>query len=79
LFHQLLTQPPVPLGQARRDLRFPRPVETAVMRGLSREPAKRQPSVVVFAQELSAAANLPVGATRSGLLGSIKGLFSGGR
>ncbi len=79
LFHQLLTQPPVPLGQARRDLRFPRPIEAAVMKGLSREPAKRQPSVGAFAQDLSAAASQPEGAARSGLLGSIKGLFSGGR
>ncbi len=79
LFHQLLTQPPVPLGQARRDLRFPRPIEAAVMKGLSREPAKRQPSVGAFAQDLSAAASQPEGAARGGLLGSIKGLFSGGR
>ena len=79
LFHQLLTQPPVPLGQARRDLHFPRAVETAVMRGLSREPAKRQPSVRAFAQELSGAASQPESADRGGLLGSLKGLFSGGR
>ena len=79
LFHQLLTQPPVPLGQARRDLHFSRPVETAVMRGLSREPAKRQPTVVAFAQDLGAAATGAEGAARSGLLGSLKGLFSGGR
>lgn len=78
LFHQLLTQPPVPLGQARRDLVFPRAVEDAVMKGLSREPAKRQPDVVAFAQELSAAASQPLSAGRSGLLGSLKGLFGGG-
>src|SRR5260221_6248877 len=79
LFHQLLTQPPVPLGQARRDLRFPRPIEPAAMKRLSRDPAKSQPSVGAFPQELSAAASQPPGAARGGLLGSIKGLFSGGR
>ena len=77
LFHQLLTQPPVPLSQARRDLQFPRPVEDAVMRGLAREPAKRQPTVVAFAQDLADAASQPAAAGRSGLLGSIKGLFGG--
>jgi serine/threonine protein kinase len=78
LFHQLLTQPPVPLSQARRDLSFPRPVEEAVMKGLSREPAKRQSSVVAFAQDLSAAASAPASAGKGGLLGSLKGLFGGG-
>jgi serine/threonine-protein kinase len=75
LFHQLLTQPPIPLGQARRDLVFPRAVEDAVMKGLSREPAKRQPTVGVFADEFAAAATQPLDVPRTGLLGSIKGLF----
>jgi serine/threonine protein kinase len=79
MFHQLLTQAPVPLGQARRDLQFPRSVEDAVMRGLAREPTKRQASVVAFAQDLGTAANLPAGAAKAGLLGSLKGLFGGGR
>jgi serine/threonine protein kinase len=78
LFHQLLTQPPVPLSQARRDITFPKPLEDAVMRGLSREPSKRQPSVVAFAQELTAAASQPAAAPRGGLLGSLKGIFGGG-
>ena len=78
LFHQLLTQPPVPLSQARRDLRFPRPVEEVVMKGLSREPAKRQPTVLAFAQELTEAASAPATAGGGGLLGSLKGLFGGG-
>jgi len=79
LFHQLLTQPPVPLGQARRDLSFPKAVEEAVMKGLSREPSKRQPSVVALAQDLTAACSQPAQSARAGgLLGSIKGLFGGG-
>jgi serine/threonine protein kinase len=75
LFHQLLTQPPVPLGQARRDLVFPRAFEEAVMRGLSREPRRRQASVAAFADEFAAAATQPLDVPRAGLLGSIKGLF----
>jgi eukaryotic-like serine/threonine-protein kinase len=77
LFHMLLTQPPTPLSQARRDLSFPRAVEDAVMKGLSREPAKRQPSVLEFAREFSEAATQPAGAPKSGLFGSIKGIFGG--
>lgn len=79
LFHQLLTQPPVPLSQARRDLVFPKVIDEAVMRGLAREPAKRQSSVMEFAGEFSAAVAQPVPTGRGGLLGSIKGIFGGGR
>ena len=68
LFHQLLTQAPVPLGQARRDLHLPKAVEVAVMRGLAREPAKRQRSVVAFAGELTTSASQPEAAARGGLL-----------
>jgi serine/threonine-protein kinase len=75
LFQQLLTQPPVPLGQARRDLVFPRAVEEAVMRGLSREPRRRQPTVAAFADEFAAAATQPLDMPRAGLFGSLKGLF----
>jgi len=75
LFHQLLTQPPVPLGQARRDLVFPRAVEEVVMRGLAREPAKRQRSVGAFAQEFTDATSQPAATGRGGLIGSLKGLF----
>jgi serine/threonine-protein kinase len=78
LFHQLLTQPPVPLGQARRDLVFPKAVEDAVMRGLAREPSKRQVDVLAFAREFSTAASQPADAARGGLLGSLKGLFGKG-
>lgn len=77
LFHQLLTQPPVPLSHARRDLVFPKAVEDAVMRGLHREPARRQRSVVAFAEELSAAVHEPEPTARGGLLGSLKGWLGG--
>src|SRR3954449_3635405 len=41
LFQQLLTQPPVALNQAVKGLRFPGPIETAVMQGLQRDLSKR--------------------------------------
>jgi serine/threonine-protein kinase len=54
LFNDLLTGTPVPLGQAVPDLTFPAPLEAAVMRGLAREPAQRQPSVTEFAADVMA-------------------------
>ena len=79
LFHQLLTQPPHTLSEARHDLTFPRALEDTVARGLHREPTRRQASVVAFAEEFEAAATAPVGSPRSGLLGSLKGMFGAGR
>ena len=55
LFQQLLTQPPMPLNQAAPGLRFAPALEAAVMRGLERDPARRQPTVAAFADEVSAA------------------------
>ena len=65
----------MPLSHARRDLVFSKALEDVVMRGLSREPWKRQPSVGAFAQELGDAVAQPAQPGRPGLLGSIKGLF----
>ena len=50
LFQQLLSQDPIPLGQAKRGLRFSPAVETAVMNGLQRDLAKRSKSVDEFAR-----------------------------
>jgi serine/threonine-protein kinase len=77
LFNQLLTQPPVPLSQSRRDLSFPRTVEEAVMKGLSREPHRRQKSVLEFAAELRSAVEQPASVERGGLLNSLRGMFGG--
>lgn len=49
LFQQLLTQPPVPLNEARRGLRFPPAVEAVVMQGLERDLSKRCKTVDHFA------------------------------
>jgi serine/threonine-protein kinase len=64
LFQQLLTQPPRPLHQAAPDLRFTPALEAAVMRGLERDPARRQPTVAAFADEVTA--GVTPGSTGSG-------------
>ena len=55
MFTKLLSQPPVPLGTAKEGLRIAPGIESVVIRGLSRDPAKRYPSVREFAAALSAA------------------------
>jgi len=78
LFQQLLTQPPTPLSQATKGVRFSKELERVVMRGLSREPSDRQPNVRAFADELRAAAAgeaLPPSPREPGLLGTVKSLF----
>jgi serine/threonine-protein kinase len=59
IFTQLLSQPPIPLNTARRELKFPRAIENVVMRGLSREPERRFPDVRGFASALSNAITMP--------------------
>jgi eukaryotic-like serine/threonine-protein kinase len=55
MFTKLLSQPPTPLGTAKDGLYIAPGVESVVMRGLSREPAKRYPSVREFAAALRTA------------------------
>ncbi|MBA3522824.1 MAG: serine/threonine protein kinase [Gemmatimonadales bacterium] len=50
LFQQLLTQPPIPLNQAVKGLRFPLAVEEAVMQGLERDLTKRFKTVDEFSR-----------------------------
>ena len=71
LFQQLLTQPPVPLNQAVKGLRFPAPIEAAVMRGLERDLAKRSKTVDEFATELCTAVRQ--GGAKRGFLASLFG------
>jgi serine/threonine protein kinase len=54
LFQQLLTQPPVALNEAVPGRRFPPALAAAVMRGLERDPGRRQPTVQAFANEFTA-------------------------
>jgi len=60
MFTQLLTMPPIPLGQANEDLEFRPEVEETIMRGLSRQPKDRYPSVMEFAIDLERTLALPV-------------------
>ena len=55
LFQQLLTQPPIPLNEARRGLRFPSAIEATVMQGLERDLSKRCRTVDEFARAFCSA------------------------
>ncbi|HVH67417.1 MAG TPA: serine/threonine-protein kinase [Gemmatimonadales bacterium] len=70
LFQQLLTQPPVPLNSAT-ERRFPAGLEAAVMRGLERDPNRRQPTVQAFAEEFSAG-RASAAAPTAGILDALK-------
>src|SRR6478672_8213515 len=71
LFQQLLTQPPVALNQAVKGLRFPGPLEAAVMRGLDRDLGKRSKTVDEFASDLCTAVRQ--GGGKRGFLSSLFG------
>jgi serine/threonine-protein kinase len=71
LFQQLLTQSPVPLNQAVKGLRFPGPIEAAVMHGLDRDLSKRSKTVDEFARELCTA--IRQGGGKRGFLASLFG------
>jgi serine/threonine protein kinase len=50
LFQQLLTQPPIPLNDARKGLRFSPAIEASVMHGLERDLSKRCKTVDDFSR-----------------------------
>ena len=77
LFQQMLTQPPTPLNEAVSGRRFPAALEAALMRGLEREPARRQPTVLEFAAEVDAGGRGATAAPEGsgGLLGALKSLI----
>jgi serine/threonine-protein kinase len=76
MFSQLLSQPPIPLNQARPGLRFSSAVEAVVMRALNKEPTKRFPDTVTFAAELAKALADPhADDDEDGLLARVKSLF----
>ena len=74
LFQQLLTQPPIPLNRAAPGLRFAPALEAAVMRGLERDPGRRQPTVAAFADEVGAgiAGGSAGSAPKAGLFDALK-------
>jgi serine/threonine-protein kinase len=75
MFSQLLSQPPITLNAARPGMRFPPAIEAVIMRGLTKDPLKRYPTTVDFANELKEAVILPAAEERSGLFGKIKQMF----
>jgi len=74
LFQQLLSGKPTPLSDAS-DQKFSPALEAAVMKGLARHPADRQPTVSAFADDLETAlAKTKDGAKSGGLLGALKNI-----
>ncbi len=71
LFQQLLSQPPLPLNQAVPGRPFSSVLEAAVMAGLERDPARRQPTMSAFADAVAAAVAAGP-APRGGLLDALK-------
>jgi serine/threonine-protein kinase len=57
LFQQLLTKPPIPLGQAAKGLKFSPDLEAAVMKGLERDLGKRWKTIAEFATAFCQAAH----------------------
>ncbi|MHB1074162.1 MAG: serine/threonine-protein kinase [Gemmatimonadaceae bacterium] len=78
MFSQLLSQPPMPLNQAKPGMKFSGEVEKVIMRALSREPDKRYPDVLAFAGELEGALLRQAAgvAGDGGLFNRVKGIFS---
>lgn len=75
MFSQLLSQPPIPLNQAKPGLRFPAAVEAVIMRALSKEPVKRYPDVIAFASEFSEVASRPGETEKQGLGSRLASIF----
>lgn len=76
MFSQLLSQPPIPLNQAKPGMRFPAPVEATIMRALSKDPRQRFASVVEFSRalrEVLLAGGSP--AAESGLFSKLTSIF----
>ena len=75
MFSQLLSQPPITLNAARPGLRFPAAIESVIMRGLAKDPAKRYATTVEFATALREAVAQPGGDDRPGIFGRFKSMF----
>jgi serine/threonine-protein kinase len=75
MFSQLLSQPPIALNQAKAGLRFSQPVENVVMRGLSKEPAKRYPDVLAYAADFCQASAAKSEPEQSGFVSKLTSMF----
>src|SRR5689334_21116543 len=72
MFSQLLSQPPIPLNEARPGLRFSTTVEQVIMRSLNKDPRQRFPDTVAFADALREALEHPEPTPAPGLLSRVK-------
>jgi serine/threonine-protein kinase len=75
MFSQLLSQPSIPLNAARPGMKFSTAIESVVMRGLAKEPAKRYANTLEFAEALKDAVSQTTSEDRPGLFGKIKQMF----
>jgi eukaryotic-like serine/threonine-protein kinase len=75
MFSQLLSQPPIPLNQAKPGLRFPATIEAVLMRGLSKEPSKRFGDVLTLASEFCNAASAPAEDEKRGFASKLASMF----
>jgi serine/threonine-protein kinase len=76
MFSQLLSQPPIPLNQAKPGLRFPAAVEAVIMQGLAKDPKQRFATVVDFSNKLREVLMANGGsASDGGLLSRVKSIF----
>ena len=76
LFQQLLSGKPTPMSEAS-DRKFPPGLEAAVMKGLSRHPGERQPTVTAFADELEAGLTQSKDSAKGrGFLGALKNIVT---
>jgi eukaryotic-like serine/threonine-protein kinase len=84
MFTQLLTLPPIPLNSAKERLRFSPPLESVVMRALSKQPASRFPDVLAFTKAFHGAVsgttpapNAPAeeGDASGGILARVRGIL----
>jgi serine/threonine protein kinase len=76
MFSQLLSQPPIPLNQAKPGLRFPANIEAVIMKALSKDPKQRYPNVVDFATQLREALLAGGSAAEDGgLFSRVKSIF----
>ena len=78
LFTQLLSQPPIPLGAAKKGVVIDPGVEAVIMKGLSRNPVERYPDALIFAAALKAAVESPSAPQQSGLLARMKSMIRRG-
>ena len=78
LFTQLLSQPPIPLGVAKKGVVIDPGVEAVIMKGLSRNPVERYPDALIFAAALKASVESPSAPQQSGLLARMKSMIRRG-